>query len=913
MMGLLNIRRILLVFFFFLAMNSTSTFAGTSFEPVQMQEANEKEFVLVRVVIGNERALLVEGRLFDDGIFLPVITLLRELQIEHELVNNRLAVLMLDAKEPVELCFKGNTIKIGSEEKLINGWIGENDYYLSVNEWILLIGIQPDWSQERLEAIFPVFNYKSKRVREDNGEENTETEICHPFQPINRLDLFINGRADGLSYSNQPDWDCAKLGLDWRSYGVVFNGRLVLGGDLEWRLQPNHEFSSPFNVYRWEKETPWGRLTLGTQTLEFRQAFPTLWEMRGVSLTDPAYWEREDWTTDVIGYSDVGNQAELWVDDYIYATARIENHRFIFEDVWLPLKKAKDLVVVIKDEDTVIERQTATYIWVGNMLFRGGQHYIIAIGETNYENKYHGKSGAAEWNCSWNDDLTVGGTIVSTNEDDLHQLGLNLAWRPQKNFVLQTNAWSESSEAAWRLGTNWGLGKYFVQGVYYHRDAGFRPIFPSEEPTNELDLAQLAMYWYPKVGWEGIVAGEFVKEYINYETETTSLETGLSYRQGKWYGSSYIKWRKEENEVGQWAEQNRYFTSLTWDFVSNQWLECGIDYSKTNYRISSDDSWRDIWLRWTNNSIPKNRLTMELGNNRNNSLSESRFEAGWNHLWTPEWSSFAEVKYDWGKALADYDRWTWLCGFEYRMTRGLNVGLGYEWSITRPEAGEKEYRQGIWLQASVGLLLGSGGTTMVAYGNDDRTTGVVTGYVYHDINLNGFKDRNEPGISGIRVTLNNLSTSVTDADGKFIFFNVSTGIHRIGVDMLTLPVIYNTVEHNRMIHVVAGASLKQDLGLRVVAGVSGRVFLDSNGNGVYDVGESCFAGVRILTEREDVWTTTSPNGDYYLQLTSGEHILAIDLDTLPSNLKPGQPVKVIIGDDGKETAADLVVVEKNNV
>jgi hypothetical protein len=912
MMGLLNTGRILFVALLFSAMSSTLAFAGIGFEPVQMQETNEKGFILVRVVIGTERALLVEGRLFEECIYLPTITLLRELQIEHKLVNNCLSLSLPEAKEPVELCFKDNTIKNGSEERSINGWLGENDYYLALNEWIHLIGIQPDWYQERLEAIFPVFNQQSKKVQEDKGEENIETGKSRPFQPFNRLDLFLDGRADGLSYGEHPNWDCAKLGLDWRSYGVIFSGRLVLGGDLEWWLQPNHEFSSPFNVYKWEKDTPWGRLTIGTQSLEFRQTVPILWEMRGVSLTDAMYWDREDWTTDVIGYSDVGNRAELWVDDYIYSTTRIEDDRFIFEDVWLPLKKAKELVILIKDEDTVIGRQIVTYVWAGNMFFRGEQQYVIAAGETNYEDKYHKRSGAAEWIRGWNDDLTAGGTIVVTDEDELYQYGLNLVWRPQKNLVLQTNAWSESSESAWRLGSNWGLGRYFLQGVFYHRDAGFEPIFPSQEDTNELNLAQLALYWYPKAGWEGIVAGEFVNEYIDCEVETSCLETGLSYRQGKWYGSSHIKWQKEDSEVGQWTEQNRYFTSLTWDFVPNQWLEWGIDYNKTNYKIVSDDSQQDTWFRWTNNSIPKNRLTMELGRNRNNSFSENRLEVGWNHLWTPEWNSFAEVKYDWGETLADYDRWTWLCGFEYRMTRGLNVGLGYEWSVTRLEAGEKEYRQGIWLQASLGLLLDSSGATVVPFGNEDRTTGIVTGCVYHDVNLNGLKDRNEPGISGIRVILDNLSTSITDSDGKFIFFNVSTGIHRIGVDLLTLPVIYNLVEHNKMIHVAAGASFKLDLGLRVVGGVSGRVFLDSNKNGVYDDGEILYPGVRIRTEREDVWTTSSHSGDYYLQLTFGEHILTIDPDTLPAELKSGSPAKVIIGDDGQEIVADLAIIEKNN-
>lgn len=65
------------------------------------------------------------------------------------------------------------------------------------------------------------------------------------------------------------------------------------------------------------------------------------------------------------------------------------------------------------------------------------------------------------------------------------------------------------------------------------------------------------------------------------------------------------------------------------------------------------------------------------------------------------------------------------------------------------------------------------------------TTGTISGMKYNDLNRNGKKDVNEPGLQGWTIKLENeatdavIATTVTDADGNYTFTNILPGTYEV--------------------------------------------------------------------------------------------------------------------------------------
>ncbi len=211
--------------------------------------------------------------------------------------------------------------------------------------------------------------------------------------------------------------------------------------------------------------------------------------------------------------------------------------------------------------------------------------------------------------------------------------------------------------------------------------------------------------------------------------------------------------------------------------------------------------------------------------------------------------------------------------------------------------------------------------------------------VFKDVNDNGIKDANEPGISGVTVKLyadnnadNNadggvLATTTTDANGNYLFSNLSTGNYIVG---LVLPVGYvaavttstsdnpnNDIENdNNGVNTVAGdirskyislspsnepfddgddnnGNLTLDFGLKAIVAstlnLGNLVFNDANSNGLKDVNESGVAGVTVYLYKDVngdntpdgaaiASTTTNASGIYgFSSLEEGKYIVGFVL------------------------------------
>lgn len=72
-------------------------------------------------------------------------------------------------------------------------------------------------------------------------------------------------------------------------------------------------------------------------------------------------------------------------------------------------------------------------------------------------------------------------------------------------------------------------------------------------------------------------------------------------------------------------------------------------------------------------------------------------------------------------------------------------------------------------------------------GSAERGIGRITGYVFFDRNRDGRRSPGEEGVEGAVVRLDGVVTAVTDARGRYEFWPVAAGAHRLGVSAESLP------------------------------------------------------------------------------------------------------------------------------
>jgi protocatechuate 3,4-dioxygenase beta subunit len=198
----------------------------------------------------------------------------------------------------------------------------------------------------------------------------------------------------------------------------------------------------------------------------------------------------------------------------------------------------------------------------------------------------------------------------------------------------------------------------------------------------------------------------------------------------------------------------------------------------------------------------------------------------------------------------------------------------------------------------------------------------VRGVAFTDTNANGVRDPGEPVRGGVPITLRNASgsfvrTVTTAANGTYAFQNVPTGSFTlfptapIGTAVTTdapLSVFIPTSG------VVEGEIAEQDFGLAVATSrISGRVYLDLNGNGFLDPGERgipgvtvSLAGVQANGRQITLTATTSPNGAFeFTGLLPGTYSL---IEDQPQAFADGQDALGTAGGVlGNDAITDIVL------
>lgn len=175
----------------------------------------------------------------------------------------------------------------------------------------------------------------------------------------------------------------------------------------------------------------------------------------------------------------------------------------------------------------------------------------------------------------------------------------------------------------------------------------------------------------------------------------------------------------------------------------------------------------------------------------------------------------------------------------------------------------------------------------------------VAGNVYIDSDLDGVFDVGESGKQSVRLDLYNfadLTTSIANttsaANGFYQFGPLSTNNYRVA---MTLPVGYTNTSSKNLTAVLVGIDLTRNFGLRqTMWPLSGRVFIDTNNNGVDDA-EDPYEGLTITLSGTSSDTNTSiANGYYSFLLANGTYNVALSVPGGYTNTTPSTISSIVI-------------------
>jgi large repetitive protein len=244
---------------------------------------------------------------------------------------------------------------------------------------------------------------------------------------------------------------------------------------------------------------------------------------------------------------------------------------------------------------------------------------------------------------------------------------------------------------------------------------------------------------------------------------------------------------------------------------------------------------------------------------------------------------------------------------------------------------------------SVPVILTNGVPKTVNFGD---TFSSISGQTYLDVNGNGLKDTGEVGIGGVTVTLTGTDangapvnqTATTAPDGTYSFKNLTTGTYTItetqpagytdGAETNGIPA--GNISVNDVISGIAVTTPATDatgyLFGETGTPVAGRVYVDTNNNGVQDPGEPGIPGQTVTLTPVGggaaIPTTTDANGNYnFPGVPAGDYTITESQPTgygsstpnsVPVTVKTGLPTPLTNFGDTPTNIAGKVFRDDND-
>jgi len=168
------------------------------------------------------------------------------------------------------------------------------------------------------------------------------------------------------------------------------------------------------------------------------------------------------------------------------------------------------------------------------------------------------------------------------------------------------------------------------------------------------------------------------------------------------------------------------------------------------------------------------------------------------------------------------------------------------------------------------VFVAQGGAATANFG--DLPAGTVSGRVFNDLDGNGEQTPGEPGLAGVMLQLMGgglLWNTTTTADGLYFFTGVPAGDYQV---VETDPSGFvSTTPNTVTISLPAGDSATVNFGDLAAGVISGKVFLDRDGDGKPEAGERGLGGVLLFMDGV-LSTTTDFEGFFaFTGVGAGEH------------------------------------------
>lgn len=216
-------------------------------------------------------------------------------------------------------------------------------------------------------------------------------------------------------------------------------------------------------------------------------------------------------------------------------------------------------------------------------------------------------------------------------------------------------------------------------------------------------------------------------------------------------------------------------------------------------------------------------------------------------------------------------------GMQWDINRGLGFGLDFNFS-PYDLSNEQSRNSRAW-------------SVLLKFFNrfevDNFSWGRIKGRVFRDLNENGVYDDTELGLCGVTITVHGESNTKTNKNGCYVFKEIIPGAKIIRVEIRDLPIELILPKGEAVDAVIEpGKTTKIDFPLLETSSIKGRVFLDENANGVYDIGEEGIEGINIYLSPQIRTAKSDENGKFSFEfLPPGDYEISMDSDQLPMEYK----------------------------
>jgi len=163
--------------------------------------------------------------------------------------------------------------------------------------------------------------------------------------------------------------------------------------------------------------------------------------------------------------------------------------------------------------------------------------------------------------------------------------------------------------------------------------------------------------------------------------------------------------------------------------------------------------------------------------------------------------------------------------------------------------------------------------------------GIITGIVFKDVSGDGKYEPGDEGIPGVKLKVGNKDVT-TDKYGRYSIKISAKAVEVTPVlDSLPGGLIFSSPQ-TLVVHILQGRKSHADFGFISQTGIYGLVFVDPTGTGVPRSTDKFVPKVHIILDGKISQRSDSHGAFYFRKVAPGDHIISIDLNTLPLDMVP---------------------------